>query len=935
MKKYLLLLLSAFTGFTYAQEYIDINSQMPIDKAVTIGQLDNGLTYYIRPNSMPENKIELRLVVNAGSILENDRQRGLAHFMEHMNFNGTKNFAHNELVDYLQSIGVKFGQHLNAYTSFDETVYILPIPSEDPEIVEKGFDILEDWAFNCLLAPEEIEKERGVVLEELRLGLGADKRMMDRYLPLLMHGSQYAKRLPIGKKEVLETFNHKELQSFYKTWYRPNLMAVVVVGDISVEDAKQKIEEHFGPYSNPKEPEPRKMFFVPDHEETFVALEQDEEASFARVQLYYKDHGNYKPDVLVADYREDVVGNLFNTMMSNRLEELTNSPNPPFTYAYSGHGGTWARTKQAYQAMAITDPSNMLNAFETIVVENERVKRHGFTKGEMERAKKQMLARLERMVANKNKNESSRFTREYVGHFLEGEVIPGIESELRGHQIFFKSIDLVDVNGLINTFIHDDNRVVVFTGPKGDDIPTFTEEQVLAVFDKVANMDIEPYEDVEVAESLMSEMPAAGTITAREEIESIGIVKLTLSNGATVYYKKTDFKDNEVLMRANSMGGSSLFSTEDYLKTNYAMTGVKEAGIGGFSQNDLMKIMAGKEVSVNAYVGNIYEGMRGRSTNEDIETMFQLIHLNMTDLNKDEEAYKAYVSKQTAMLGNILNMPQYWYMVERYKVLEKNNPRFSSPIPTAEEFESQDYDLAYKLYKQRFANAGDFVFVFVGSIDEAQIEELSKTYIASLPSNGEKETFAENEYEELKGEHTFVFNKGTDPKSMVDIGYNTKADYDHDKAYHLRSAGELLTIKLVENLREGQSGVYGVGARGSGSQWPKGKYSLSISFPCGPENAETLRAAAVAELEKLKANGPEQKDVDKVKEAQRLELKENLRKNNYWIGNLEYMIINNMPMETILSFDKRIEKLTGNDIQQALVDYTNGDVITTMLMPEE
>ncbi len=927
----LLLIASALVG----QDYLDINSKIPIDKNVTIGQLENGLTYYIRPNAKPENKIELRLVVNAGSILETDAQRGLAHFMEHMNFNGTKNFAHNELVDYLQTIGVKFGQHLNAYTSFDETVYILPIPSEDPEIVERGFDILEDWAFNCLLTPEEIEKERGVVLEELRLGLGADKRMMDKYLPQLMYGSKYAERLPIGTKEVLENFNHQELEAFYKTWYRPDLMAVVVVGDITVEDAKQKIEAHFGKYKNPKNETPRQTFKVPNHDETFVAIESDPEASFSRVQLVYKDKDDFRPNVLIADYREDMVIELFNTMINNRLDEIANNPNPPFTYGFSYHGGSWARTKESYQSSSITSPENMLRAFETLVIENERVKRHGFTASELDRAKKQILSNYERMVADKDKTESARYTREYVGHFLEGEIIPGIEAEYKAHQVLFKGIELVDVNDVINRFIHEDNRVVIFTGPNTEEATVYTEEDVLGVFAKVETMDIEPYVDETVAESLIEVMPKPGSIAAKSEMADVGVTKLTLSNGATVYYKKTDFKDNEILFSAYSPGGSSLFSLDDYMKTAHAMGGVTEAGVGGFSQNEMAKMMADKQVSVDPFVSTLNEGMRGSSTVKDLEALFQLIYLNMTDVNKDEEAYQTYVQKQTGMWANFLNMPQYWYMMERIGVMQKNNPRFVNPIPSAEDFENQDYDLAYKLFNERFANAADFTFFFVGSFDEVKLEELCANYLAALPSTGQSEEFVHHKYDMLKGENEFVFNKGADPKSMVDIYYYTKAPYNSTESYHIKSAAEILSIKLIENLREGQSGVYGVGARAGSSKWPEGMYYFTISFPCGPENAETLKQAAIGELNKLKTNGPEAKDLAKVKEAQRLELKEDMKKNRFWMSNMQTLYTYGMPMNTVLDFEQRIEELSAEDIQSVLNKYVDEDVIITMLMPEE
>lgn len=936
MKKLFLILFLSVSIASYSQDYIDINSPIPVSKDVIIGKLDNGLTYYIRKNGIPENKVELRLVVNAGSILETDAQRGLAHFMEHMNFNGTKNFQHNDLVDYLQSIGVKFGQHLNAYTSFDETVYILPIPSDDAEKLDKGFDILEDWAFNCLLAPEEIDKERGVVLEELRLGLGADQRMLMNYLPKMMYNSQYANRLPIGTKEVLENFKHQELIDFYKSWYRPNLMAVVVVGDIDVAEMEQKIKDHFGSYQNPKDEKKRTEFYVPDHEETFIAIEKDKEASFTQVQLVYNKKGNTKRPAYVSDYRKMIMTELFNSMINNRLQEIANNPNPPFNYGYSYYGSSWSRNKSAYQSMSMSDPQNQLRAFETLVVENERVLRYGFTQGELDRVKADILSQYEAMVANKNKTESRRLVGELVNNFLEGEVIPGIESEYKAHKILFEGIGLLDVNELIAEFIHDDNRVIVFTGPDGENLPVVTEKDILDVLANVKTMDLDPYDDGVVAESLITTMPVAGKVTSTSKNEKLGLNKIVLSNGVTVYYKKTDFNDNEILMQAYSPGGSSqIKSAAEYNKTKLAMGGLQEAGLNGFTTNDLTKMMSGKEASVNAFVYDNYEGMRGKSVNKDIETMFELIYLNFTALNKNKEAYQSYADKQTAFLGNLLNTPQYWYMNEKAKVTQKNNPRFTNAIPTAEEFAGQDYDLAYNFYQNRFADASDFTFIFIGSLDEEKIVELSKKYLGSLPSIKRKEAFIDYPYERLTGEQEFVFHRGEDPKSSVEISFRTEAEYDANQAYYLECAGEILTIKLVENLREGESGVYGVGARGFASKWPTGVYNFSISFPCGPENVEKLKAAALAELNKLLLNGPEEKDLIKIKEAQRLELKEKMKQNNFWLSNLSTMLYYNIDFNEILKAEADIEALTAKDIQDAANKYIAKNRIITVLLPEE
>ncbi|MFT7592665.1 MAG: zinc protease, partial [bacterium] len=595
--KYLVFVLFLFSSLlANSQDFTDLSSHVPTSKDVTIGKLDNGLTYYIQHNKKPENKVELRLVLNAGSILETEKQRGLAHFMEHMNFNGTKNFQHNELVDYLQSIGVKFGQHLNAYTSFDETVYILPIPSDDSVKLEKGLDILEDWAFNNLLTPEEVEKERGVVLEELRLGLGAEKRMMDKYLPLLMYNSHYAERLPIGLKAVIENFDHAELKDYYNSWYRPNLMSVVVVGDIDVAEIEKKIKAHFGGYSNPENYKMRPEYFVPDHEETFIAIEHDKEASFTRVQMVYKDKGNAKDGHTLEDYRNDLVKSLFNAMINNRLRDISNNPNPPFTYGYSFHGSDWSRNKKSYQSFAMTNPESQLNAFKTLVEENERVLRHGFLETELIRAKKSLLSRYESTYKNRDKTESGRIVWEYVNHFLEGEMIPGIEWEFNAVKALNEGIGIGEINELITRYIHDDNRVIVFTGPESKDNIYVTKEQILDVLENVKKQEILPYSEGIVATSLITSLNAAGTVSSTEKLPTIDMTKMVLSNGVTVYYKKTDFNDDQILMRAYSPGGTSLITShEDYVKIKLALRGIDEAGVNGFSKNDMSKITAGKQ----------------------------------------------------------------------------------------------------------------------------------------------------------------------------------------------------------------------------------------------------------------------------------------------------------------------------------------------------
>ena len=936
MKNYLTsnlwVLFLVVAGYAVAQN--NETEKIPTDPNVKIGKLENGLTYYIRNNGKPEDKLELRLALKAGSILETDEQQGLAHFIEHMNFNGTKNFEKNELVDYLQSIGVKFGADLNAYTSFDETVYILPIPSDDPEKLEGGFTVLEDWAHNALLTEEAIDGERGVVLEEYRLGLGPDKRMMQEYLPKVMYNSRYAERLPIGKKEVIENADYETIRNYYKDWYRPGLMAVIAVGDLDVDTIEKKIKSHFSnlqPRTNPKE---RKEYGVPNHEETFVAIATDPDANFSRVQIYYKDLEEAKDVVTIADYKQQLERNMFSSMINNRLEELANSPNPPFTYGYSYYGGTYSPLKDAYQSFAMTGENDQLEALKALVTENERVKRYGFNQNEFERAKQEYLARLEKQFKDRDKQESGRIVNQYVYNFLENSPIPGIEWTYEFAKNNLDKIELKNINALINDFIHDENRVIVLTGPEKESIKEVTEEEVLNVLKEVENSEIAEYSFEKVRENLITDMPEAGSIEEIKTNEELGVKTMTLSNGAKVVFKKTDFKNDEILFSAYSEGGNSLYTDEEFHATVFANSGLTEAGIGGLDKNELNKMMSGKIVNVRPGIGTYSEGFNGSSTPKDFETMMQMIHLYFTDLNKNEEAYNSFATKQKNFLGNLMSNPDFYFRNELSKFRYEDNPRFVG-FPTPEKFDEMDYDLAYEKYQERFSDASDFTFYFVGNIDEEKLKELSSKYLASLPANDSNESYKAPEFREKTDTYREkTVYKGTDPKSRVSIIWTGETEYDEEDDLAMNALGEVLTIKLVEELREEESGVYGVGARGNMSKIPYDSYNFSISFPCGPENVKSLTEAAIAEVERIKKEGPTQEDLDKVKETFRLQRKENLKENKFWIDQLEKAERENYDLSEINDYNEMVEELEVDDLQKMAEKYLGDNYLLGVLMPE-
>ncbi|KYH05383.1 peptidase M16 [Chryseobacterium cucumeris] len=908
---------------------------IPVDPSLRIGTLSNGMKYYIKKNVLPEKKVEFRLAINAGSILEDENQRGLAHFMEHMNFNGTKNFPDNKLVDFLQSIGVKFGQHLNAYTGFDETVYMLPVPLDKPGNLDAGLKVMEDWAFNTTLSDEQINKERGVVLEELRLGLGPDKRMMDKYLPKLLYKSQYAERLPIGKKEVLENFKPDLIRKFHQDWYRPNLMAIIVVGDINVDEIEKKIKNNFSQYKNPSKPRERKSFDLPNHQEALVAIETDPDATGSGVQFIIKDSEVYQPDITVQQYDQSVTESLVNMMLNSRLAELVNSVNPPFTYGSVYHGGTFARSKEAFQGSAATKDGDQLNGLKVLLEEVERAKRFGFTQSELDRAKDQMLSSYEWAYNNKDKNQSGELIDGYVNNFLRQEPIPGITWGYEHIKEVLPTIALEQTNRIIKKLVKDDSRVIVITGPKKDNITMPTEGMVLKTFDAVKMADLKPYEEKTKTGSLIKPFKSEGKITKTEADAKLGTTTWTLSNGAKVTFKKTDFKDDEIVFAAIGLGGVSVIPDTDYNKTKYAFDALLEAGLAGLSKTDLAHYLAGKQVSASAYVGGLTEGVSGTSSKKDLKAAMELIYACFTDLNYNSESFNAYKTKKSAMLANVDSDPGYYFSNEYSKFINQKNPRFTGLEPTEKDWANTDYKKAYDIYKQKFANAGNFHFYFVGNIDEVQLKNEVLQYIASLPASGKSSTFKDTGYRPVKGEYTKVYKKGKEPKSLVTISYSGEAPYNEKEAMALSALGEVATIKVLEKLREDESGIYGGGASGSFSKIPYSAYDFSVNFPCGPENVEKLTKSAMAELQKLIDKGPEQKDLDKYKEGEYNEYKTSLKDNGFWLQGIAQNQLDGSDKYDILNYQDKVKALTVKDLQDVARKYLTKEKNIATLMPED
>jgi zinc protease len=931
----LLLIISCLTTPILGQEIKisgDLNNPLPVDAKVRIGTLENGMTYYIRKNTKPEKRVEMRLVVNTGSLLEDEDQQGLAHFIEHMAFNGTKNFEKNDIVSFLQSIGVEFGADLNAYTSFNETVYILPIPTDDEAVLDKGLLILEDWAHNITFNDEEIDKERGVVIEEWRLGQGANQRMRDEYFPILFKNSRYAVRLPIGKKEIIENASYDAIKRYYKDWYRPDLMSIIAVGDINVDEMEAKIKNQFSGLKNPKKARERTTYSVPDHEQTFIAITSDKEAAFTSIQLVYK--ADILETTTLKDYRRDAIYQLYNGMLNQRLRELTQTAEPPFIFGSSSFGGM-VRTKSAYTSFAAVGEDGIEKGLLALIEENERVRQYGFTEGELERYKKVVLNRYAQAYNERNKSESASYAAEYIRNFLKNETIPGIEYENEAIKTLLPGVTLEEVNALADRFITKENRVVIITGPDKEGVIQPTEEEVMAMLDEAGQMKITPYAEENLGTALMSTLPVAGAVAATKTVDKLGLTELTFANGVKAVLKPTDFKDDEILMSGYSAGGSSLYPDTDSYSADNATDIINQSGVADFSAVNLQKMLSGKTVAVSPYISTLSEGFRGNAAPKDLETMLQLLHLYFTSPRKDSVAFQSYIMRNKMLLQNLMSNPQFYYADQSSRIMTQNHPR-GGGFPTIEDLDKINFDKAFAVFEERFANAGDFTFFFVGNFTVEEITPMLAQYLGSLPVIDRKETWKDLGVRPPKGVVKEVINKGTDPKSMVTINFTGEKPYEKLSNYNLRSLGEILSIKLIEILREDKSGVYGVGASGSSSKYPYESYTMRISFPCAPENVDDLISATMAEVDNIKANGVSEEDLNKIKETQRRDREENLKENRYWLSQIGGYYRNHADLDGFYEREKMVEALTPDDLKAAANQYLNMEnYVQIVLMPEE
>lgn len=928
------LMIAAPSGYVFCQSSsIDYSYPLPVDPAVRTGKLDNGLVYYIRKNSKPEKRVELRLAVNAGSILENDDQQGLAHFTEHMCFNGTKTFPKNELISFLQKTGVKFGADINAYTSFDETVYMLQLPTDEPGLVDKGFQVLEDWAHNVTFDSKEIDKERGVIVEEWRLGLGAQDRMMKKFLPVILKGSQYAERVPIGKVEILENFKYETLRNFYKEWYRPDLQAVVIVGDIDPDSAEQQIIEHFSGLKNPKEPRERVTYTIPGNKEPLLAITTDPEAMQNVVLMFWK-HPVLEIKTL-GDLKTKITGELFTGMLNQRFSELSQKPSCPYVYAGAGYGGFLARTNDAYILSAMPKENQIDQTVAVILAENQRVKQFGFTSTEYERQKEEMLSQYEKQAKEFDKTESAQLAGEYVSNFLTKDPIPGIQKEFIFVKKLLPEITLEEVNDIAKQWITEENMAMVIMGPEKEGLKIPTVDETLAIIEKSKSEELVAYVDTYREAPLVEGGLPGASITSKTVNSELDFTELTLSNGVKVILKPTEFKNDEIVISAFSPGGNSLYPDDQFLSANFAASIIDQSGAGKFDNIELQKKLKGKTLSINPYISDVKEGFSGNTTPKDLETLLELVYLYFDAPRKDTTAFQAFISQMENQMKFMKSNPVMAFYDTLFKTAYPNSKRLII-FPTEEQMNSINLDDAFNIYSDRFADASDFTFVLVGNFNTDSITPMVVKYLGSLPSTGRIETWQDKSVVFASGITDIRFNKGTDPQSMVGIGMSEPFEWNEENILHMYMLKEILQIKLIEVIREKLSGVYSPQIMLNVDKYPKSEYMMGIIFGCSPKTTDKLTKAVFGEIKTILKKGPTPEDLTKAKEAMIRSRETDLEKNSFWTGKIESIYFQGADPASILNFKERVSAVTADDLKNAARGlYKPDHYIRVVLMPEK
>ncbi len=905
--------------------------RLPFDSAVTTGTLPNGLEYYIRKNTRPEKRVSLQLAVKAGSVDEENDQRGLAHFLEHMAFNGTRRFKPGELIAMLESTGTRLGPHVNAYTSFDETVYMFQLPTDKEGLVEKGVQALADFAGGISLDPAEVDKERGVVIEEWRGGLGSGSRLRDQQIPVLFYESKYAERLPIGKPDVLKTFKPERLRAFYTKWYRPDRMAVVAVGDIEVAELEALIRKEFGALAKPSTPPPDRNYTVPLQDEFLVKVATDPEATQSSVSDIRKR--KRVAEGTVAGYRRELVRRLAFQMMNERFDELSRKPDAQFLDAGAYESGLSPTTATAGIGVSVQE-GKIPAGLSAAVVETNRVVQHGFGEAELDRAKKRITAAYDRAYAERDKTESSSYVREYVSHFLEDEPSPGIAYERELVQSLLPAITGADVSAAARELFADSHRIILAVSPEKAGLAVPTEAELRAAVKRAETVAVTAWNDAAATRELMAATPDPGVVKERRELPELGVTVVRFGNGVDAWFKPTDFKNDEVLFSLVSPGGSSLAACDGFLEASLAPALVQLSGYGGHSAVDLQKLLAGKTVSAGPSMSLSQHGISARSNPANIDTALQLMHLQFTAPGNDADAFALIKKNLEAAYQNRGSDPD---TVFREKIAEINtsNHCTSQPI-TLERIARLDRSTMAAFYKERFANAANFSLFMVGAFKVDDVVPLVGQYIGSLPSTGTATAkFRDIEVKfPAKVERERVV-KGREPRARTLLSFAADPPLEENEQARVEAATEVLEIALRDILREELGETYGVSVGLSQALPQRGAGSIGISFGGAPDKIDSMVERVIKEVQRLQQEGPSADLTGRAKETARRSYETSRRQNGYWLSRLQSSRILGRDPALILTREARIDAITPENVHEMFKRYFPMDRYTLVTLAPE
>ena len=923
----------SFKGIPIPQKGI-----IPPDSALVQGKLENGLRYYIRKNQEPKNRAELRLVLKVGSVLENDNQVGLAHFTEHMAFNGTQHFQHNDLVNFLEKSGVKFGADLNAHTSFDETVYQLTLPTDTSHLkgdsislFEKGFQIMEDWAQFQSFNDEEIDKERGVVIEEWRLGRGANARLRDQYFPQVFKNSRYADRLPIGKKEVLESFPHELIRKFYQDWYRPDLEAILVVGDLDIEKTIELIKAHFSSLKNPVSERPRTQYTLPNFSETRISILTDKEQPYTIAQWV-----NLLPqskDYSLEDLNGEIRRSLFNALIKSRISEILQKPNSPFLFASSAFNSFFGGRDAFQNFIVVKGGKDILPGIQALKDETDRIRKFGFTQSELDRAKLELMSGMEKQFQEKDKTNSKVFIQAYIENFLHEASIPSISFSYQYFREHLPELSLSSINSLANSWNPELNRYAVITAPEKEKANLPNSGELLNALQKGANEDLKPYIDKLSKEPLFGSIPKETAVITKRNYPKSEVEEIQLKNGMRIFLKPTHFKNDQILFAGYRKGGTSFFSDSSYLNAAYSAPLIQESGLGNFDNIALEKALAGKRIFVSPFIDQYQQGFSGNSSVPDFETALQILNLYFTKPRKDPKVFESFIQKESGFIQNRNSDPGTVFSDSISRIMSQNN--FRNKSLSLSDLQKIKLDSAFSIFQRAFSNPGEFTFTFIGNFESPKIKELLSRYLGNLPNSNDSFKIKDDLKDYPQGLQRKIIYQGSEPKSQVRLIFTGPAEFSMDQQNQISTVMAGLTIKLRENLRENQGGTYGVNVYGGIDREPRKRYHITISFGCSPEKVDTLISSALFEIDQIKKNGLSSTDLDKIRSQNKRELELNLVKNEFWLRRITEYSFHEDPIDNIISDYFKFNQVSLEQTRQAANTYFSKNLTEIILKPAQ